>query len=91
MQDAANLYYCEKCNAEAKKNEESYIGSPALRRMMLYKPNSTLVINLKRFTQATWSIHKNSERVPFPAVLDLAPYVLHETKIQDTEQFELLP
>lgn len=90
MLDQANLYYCDKCSKEAKSKEEVYEGSPALRRMMLYKPNDTLVINLKRFTQATWSIHKNSDRVPFPAVLDLAPYVLHETQNQDCA-FEVVP
>ncbi len=77
LQDADNLYYCEKCEALVRATGEKYTGSPALRRILLFKPNDTLVINLKRFTQGSYSIHKNSERVPFPSTLDLSPYVLH--------------
>ena len=71
-----NAYVCEECaKRRTAAGEDPGRGEPALKWLQVAQVPSVLTLHLKRFRSTGRRVNKLDEHVPFPASLNLGPFV----------------
>ncbi|KAM4795624.1 ubiquitin carboxyl-terminal hydrolase 16 [Rhinophrynus dorsalis] len=69
---------CTKKHASRQKNnntgEKKLVYTNAKKQMLVSVPPPILTLHLKRFQQNGFNLHKINKHIPFPEVIDLAPF-----------------
>ncbi|KAJ3590766.1 hypothetical protein NHX12_008715 [Muraenolepis orangiensis] len=83
-----NSLLCVACTRRQGSQKKVY--TDGLKQMLISSPPPVLTLHLKRFQQVGYSVCKVTRHVPFPQVLDLAPYCTETCKDVPEGQSQVL-
>ncbi|XP_061827979.1 ubiquitin carboxyl-terminal hydrolase 16 isoform X2 [Nerophis lumbriciformis] len=69
-----NSLLCVTCSRDKAAGSKKKVYTEALKQMLISTPPPVLTLHLKRFQQNGYSICKVNRHVPFPLLLDIAPF-----------------